>query len=75
MPTKGSFSFAKIHFPNSMFIFLQNKVSLTKMLQEAALKTLAESEFFDDDRPSNKIIEDDNFEMFEPTVEGKMTLK
>lgn len=47
---------------------LQNKISLTKSLHEAYLKTSVEAETLDEEN-KKKIVEDD-FELIEATING-----
>lgn len=52
----------------------QNKVSLTKILQEASLKTLIEMECIDEELKINNFNEDESFEMIEATISGRNSL-
>lgn len=54
---------------------LQNKTSLTKILQEAHLKALIESECIDEDFQQNLFIDNENFDMIEPKIEGGQSVR
>lgn len=56
------------------FLVEQNKISLTKILREASLKTLIETETIDEELKKNNFNEDESFEMVEATISGKSSI-
>lgn len=50
------------------FEYLQNKVSLTKILKESILKASVELNCIDEELKNNNFNEDDTFDMIETTV-------